>query len=106
MNHTKYGKGRFNGPIFKLQPRNFDFNESKATEEEEFLVSKMKDIGVPGSNPIRRQFYERNLFAMKKKPTIENEYLKHSLMSNPYYTTRQNEVIVHEDRDKKDLIDQ
>jgi len=48
MNHTKYGKGRFNGPIFKLQPRNFDFNESKATEEEEFLVSKMKDIGVPG----------------------------------------------------------
>jgi len=43
---------------------------------------------------------------MKKKPTIENEYLKHSLMSNPYYTTRQNEVIVHEDRDKKDLIDQ
>jgi len=102
----RYGKGRFNGPIFKLQPKNFDFNDEKATGEEDFLKNKMKEIGVPGSGPIRRQFYEKNLFAKQKKPTVENEYLKHSLLTNPYYVINQNEEIVHEEKDKKDLIDE
>jgi hypothetical protein len=103
---NRYGKGRFNGPIFKLQPRSFDFNEDRANDEEVYLKTKFDEIGVPGSGSVRRQFYEKNLFAKQKKPTVENEYLKHSLQTNPYFVIDQSEQIIHEQKDKKDLIDE
>ena len=99
---NRHGKGRFNGPIFKLQAQNFEFNEEKANDEEHYLKTKFDEIGVPGSRPIRRQFYEKNLFEKQKKPTVENEYLKHSLETNPYYVIEQSEQIIHEEKDKKD----
>lgn len=46
--NKKFGKGRFNGPIFPLQPKNFEFDGEKADREEDYLKNKMKEIGVPG----------------------------------------------------------
>lgn len=103
---NRYGKGRFNGPIFKLQAKNFDFDGDKANEEEDFLINKMKEIGVPGSGPVRREFYEKNLFIKQKKPTVENDYLKRSLATNPYYMVNQSEQIIYETTDKTVLQDQ
>ena len=48
--NNRYGKGRFNGPIFKLQPKSFDFDTEKADLEEDYLKNKMKEIGVPGND--------------------------------------------------------
>ena len=47
--NNRYGKGRFNGPIFKLQPKSFEFDTEKADLEEDYLKNKMKEIGVPGN---------------------------------------------------------
>jgi len=104
--NNRYGKGRFNGPIFKLQPKSFDFDTEKADLEEDYLKNKMKEIGVPGARPIKRSFYEQSNFGKIKKPTVENEYLQHTLSNNPYYVIPTNEKIIHQDKDKKELINE
>lgn len=78
-------KKTYKGPIFKLRRRNFDFDLEKARQEEEMLNNKKQEIGLPGSGPVRRVFYPRSKNQRKKKPTVDNRYLKESLASNPHY---------------------
>ena len=85
MKRKRYNKGSYKGPLFKVRGRNFDFDQQKAEAEEDAMIKKRQEIGLPGSGPVRRLVQPRGTIFRRKKPTIENKYLNESLRANPHY---------------------
>lgn len=76
------------GCIFKIKTRQFGFNESRAKEEEQHLINKRQEIGLPGSGPVKRTFFQRNTYNHRKTPKVENQFLQQSLQGNQHYMVR------------------
>lgn len=87
-NNNSQASSKFKGPVFKLKPVKFMFNEGKARDEKEHLMNKRKEIGLPGADPIKRTFFPKNSNTHKNKPRVPNTFLKESLTSNPHYMVR------------------
>ena len=90
MKNFRYGT--YKGPIVKIRnTMKFEFDEEKDRMRVEHLKQKESDITSPGTNPIKREIFEENLYARKKKISIENKFLRGSLERNPYYMKEEQE---------------
>lgn len=86
--NKKNGTPKFKGCVFKIKTRQFGFNESRAREEEQNLINKRQEIGLPGSGPVKRTYFPKNTYNQRKAPKVENQFLQQSLQTNQHYMVR------------------
>ena len=86
--NKRNGTPKYKGCVFKIKTRQFGFNESRAREEEQNLINKRQEIGLPGSGPVKRTYFPKNTYNHRKAPKVDNNFLMQSLQNNQHYMVR------------------